>query len=297
MEIINQAEPDYAEPQRQVQRWLGRCMLSLQQSERLLKALLHDADITAVHTGRAGEGAAAFEVSRAFEKERLATMTLGGQVSAFLGDVVTNAVASSDAKKERDLPDDRISMRFRFRQSISSEAFEALQASMREMVALRNEWVHHLVDRFDLRSLEGCALALKDLQAGYDKAERFRLEIQGIGKCMVAAGEQIAAYFASPQGRAALFGDKIPLESTMLLGALRDAVAGAAPASDGTLLLSAVLEKLHALHPHEKPENYGYASWPQVIHESRVFGMVRHDAEGRKIPPRVRLIGSNSRGE
>jgi len=114
---------------------------------------------------------------------------------------------------------------------------------------------------------------------------------------MVAAGEQIAAYFASPQGRAALFGDKIPLESTMLLGALRDAVAGAAPASDGTLLLSAVLEKLPALHPHEKPENYGYASWPQVIHESRVFGIVRHDAEGRKIPPRVRLIGSNSRGE
>lgn len=294
MEPIDQPEPAYAEPQRQVQRWLGRCMLSLQQSERLLKALLHDADFTAVHSGRAGEGAAAFEVSRTFEKERLAVMTLGGAVTAFLGDVVTNAEAPSDTKKERDLPDDRMSMKFSFRQSISSEAFEALQASMREMVALRNEWVHHLVDRFDLWSLEGCALALEDLQAGYEKAERFRFEVQGICKCMVAAGEQMAAYFASPQGRAALFGDKIPLESTMLLGALRGAVAGTAPASDGTLLLSAVLEKLHALHPHEKPENYGYASWPHVIHESRVFGIVRHDAEGRKIPPRVRLIGSNS---
>lgn len=272
-------------------------MLSLQQSERLLKALLHDANVTMVHSGRAGEGAAAFEVSRAFEKERLASMTLGSLVSAFLGDVVTNAEAPSDTKKERDLPDDRMSMRFSFRQSISSETFEILQASMREMVALRNEWVHHLVDQFDLTSLDGCAQALENLQAGYEKAERFRLELQGIGKCMAAAGEQIAAYFASPQGRAALFGDKIPVESTPLCNALRDAVAGAAPASDGTVLLSAVLEKLHALHPHEKPENYGYASWPQVIHESRAFGMVRRDAEGRKISPRVQLIGNPSRGE
>ena len=298
MEIINQAEPDYAEPQRQVQRWLGRCMLSLQQSERLLKALLHDADVTAVHSGRAGEGAAAFEVSRAFEKERLATMTMGQAVLAFFGEVVTQAEVPSDTKKkERDLPDDRLSMRFSFRQSISSEYFEALHASMREMVALRNRWVHNLIDQFDLTSLEGCAQALEHLQEGYSKAERFRLELHEIGKGVIAVGEQIAAFFASPQGRAALFGDKIPVESTPLLNALRDAVEGAASASDGTVLLSAMLEKLHALHPHEKPENYGYASWPQVIHESRVFGMVRRDAEGRKIPPRVRLIGSTSEGE
>lgn len=297
MEDINSTEPAYAEPQRQVQRWLGRCMLSLQQSERLLKALMHEVEVTAIHSGRAGEGAAAFEVNRAFEKERLATMTLGGLVSAFFGDVVTNTEAPSDTKKERGVPDDRMSMRFSFRQTISSGAFEALQASMREMVGLRNEWVHHLVDRFDLTSLEGCALALADLQAGYDKAERFRLELQGIGKGIVEAREHLAAYFASPQGQAVLLGGKITVESTPLLGALRDAAEGAAPASDGTVLLSAVLEQLSSLYPHEKPENYGYASWLQVIHESSVFGMVRHDAEGRKIPPRVQLIGSTSRGE
>lgn len=296
MEDINSTEPAYAEPQRQVQRWLGRCMLSLQQSERLLKALLHEVDVTAIHTGRAGEGAAAFEVSRAFEKERLVRMTLGGLVSAFFGDVVTNTEASFDTKKEREVPDDRMSMQFSFRQAIPSGAFEELQASMREMVGLRNEWVHHLVDRFDLTSLEGCALALESLQAGYDKAERFRVELQSIGKGMVEAKEHLASYFASPQGQAVLLGSKIPVESTPLLGALRDAVEGAAPASDGTVLLSAVLEKLSSLHPHEKPESYGYVSWPQVIHESSVFGMVRHDAEGRKIPPRLRLIGSTNRG-
>lgn len=297
MEPIDQPEPAYAEPQRQVQRWLGRCMLSLQQSERLLKALLHDADVTAIHSGRVDEGSAAFEVSRAFEKERLAFMTLGGLVSAFVGDVVTNAETPSDTKKQRDLPDDRMSMRFSFRQSISSETFEVLQASMREMVGLRNEWVHHLVDRFDLTSLEGCAQALENLQAGYEKAERFRLQLQAIAKAMVEAAEHMAAFYTSPQGRALLLGGKVPVESTPLLNALRGAVQGSASVGDGTVLLSEVLEKLHSLHPHEGPQDYGYSSWPQVIHESGDFGMVRRDAEGGKIPPRVRYKRSPNQGE
>lgn len=297
MEPINSPEPEYAEPQLQVQRWLGRCMLSLQQSERLLKALLHGADITAVHSGRLGEGAAALDVSRAFEMQRLATMTLGSLVSALLGDVVLDVEATSDTKKGRELPDDRMSMQFSFRHSISSEAFEALQTSMREMVSLRNVWVHHLVDRFDLTSLDGCALAIENLQAGYDKAERFRLELQGIGKAMIEVGTHIAAYLTSPQGLALLSSRKVPLESTPLINALRDAVQRAAQDSDGPVLLSVVLEKLHSLHPDEMPENYGFASWPQVIHESRVFGMVRRDAEGRKIPPCVRIISNSGSNE
>lgn len=297
MDLIDQTEPEYAEPQRQVQRWLGRCMLSLQQSERLLKALLHDAHVTAIHSGRGGEGAAAFEVSRAFEKKQLASMTLGGLVTAFFDGVATDGETLAGKRKEQDIPDDRLSIRTSRKLSMSPENLEALQSSMREMVLLRNEWVHHLVDRFDLTSLDGCAQALGTLQIGYEKAERFRLELQGVAKAWVEASESMAAFYGGPQGRAALFGGKIPVELTPLLGALRDAVEGAAPALDGTVLLSAVLENLISLHPHEKPENYGYASWPQVIHESSVFGMVRRDAEGRKMPPRVRFIGSASRGD
>lgn len=295
MESCDQAEPDYAEPQRQVQRWLGRCMLSLQQSERLLKALLHDAKVTAVHSGREGEGAAAFEVSRAFKKERLASMTLGGLVTAFFEGIATDGEPSAGNDKERDLPDDRLSFRTSFQWSLSRQALEDLQSSMREMVLLRNEWVHHLVERFDLASLDGCAQAQGNLQRGYEQAERFRRELQGFANDMVAARENMAAFLVGPQGQGLLFRGKVPVESTPLLHALHDAVRGADPANDGNVLLSVVLEKLQALYPDEKPQNYGYASWPQVIHESRCFGMVRCDAEGRKVAPRVRLIRSPDR--
>ncbi len=295
MEFCDQAEPEYAEPQRQVQRWLGRCMLSLQQSERLLKALLHNAEVTAVHSRSEDEGVAAFEVSRAFEKERLASMTLGGLVTAFVGDVVVDSSTSSGKRKERALPDDHLSMQHSVRWTVSPEDFEALQSSMREMVDLRNQWVHHLVERFDLTSLGGCAQALDSLQRGYEKAERFRLLLQDIGKGMVEAGEYLAAFLGSPQGQGLLFHGRVPVESTPLLQALRDAVHGVGLAEDGTVLLSVVLERLHALHPNEKPQNYGYASWPQVIHESRCFGMVRRDSLGHKVAPRVRLIRSPDR--
>lgn len=296
MDSCNQTEPDYAEPQRQVQRWLGRCMLSLQQSERLLKALLHDADVTTVHSGREGEGAAAFEVSRAFEKERLASMTLGGLVTAFFEGIAADRDPSAGSVKKRVLPDNRLSIRTSFRWPLSGQALEDLQSSMREMVLLRNEWVHHLVERFDLASLEGCAQAVDNLQRGYEKAERFRIELQGIGKGIVEAFEHMAAFWAGPQGQGMLIHGRLPVESTPLLHALRDAVHGSAPADDGTVLLGEVLEKLQALHPNEKPEHYGYKSWPQVIHESRCFGMVRRDAEGHKAAPRVRLISSPERG-
>lgn len=298
MDLIDQTEPEYAEPQRQVQRWLGRCMLSLQQSERLLKALLQDANATAIHSRREGYGTAEFEVSRAFEKKQLASMTLGGLVSAFFDGIATNSEMPAGKRKEQDLPDDRISIRTSRQLSMSPESLEALQSSMREMVLLRNEWVHHLVDRFDLTSPDGCAQALENLQAGYEKAEQFRLELHGVAKVWIEAAESLAAFFASPQGRALFLGGKVPLDATPLLNALRDAVQGCAAgvALDGTVLFGDVVEKLHSLHPNEKPENYGYASWQQVIHESGEFGMVRRDSEGRKISPLVRLKISPRKG-
>jgi hypothetical protein len=81
---------------------------------------------------------------------------------------------------------------------VSPEEFEALQSSMREMVDLRNQWVHHLVEQFNLTSVDGCAQALENLQQGYEKAERFRLKLQGIGKGIVEASEQMSAIVAKP---------------------------------------------------------------------------------------------------
>lgn len=297
MESETQAEPDYAEPQRQVQRRLGRCMLSLQQSERALRALLHEADVTAVHSGREGEGAAAFEVRRAFEKGRLASMTLGGLVSAFFGDVAVEVSAPSERQRKSDGHDSRLSIGWSFKLPLDQSRLDAMQSSMREMVTLRNEWVHHLVDRFDLQSVEGCARALEGLQAGYEKAERFRLELMGIVKAMVDARKHMAAFHASVEGQQILRTGKMPLEGSAILNALRNAVHASTPLDDGTVLLRDVLERLPLLHPDERPESYGYASWPQVIHESRVFGMVRRDADGRKVPPRVRANAVPNRSE
>lgn len=289
MESGAQAEPDYAEPQRQVQRWLGRCMLSLQQSERLLKALLHDADVSAVHSGREGEGAAAFEVRRAFEKEKLASMTLGGLVSAFCGDVTVGGNAASDIQSRHDVPDNRLSISWNFKLALDESKLEAMQSSMREMVRLRNEWVHHLVDRFDLQNLNGCVRALEDLQAGFEKAERFRLELAGIAKALVNAKEHFAAFHSCAEGQKMLMTGKLPLEGSSILSALLSAVRESRQVDAGVVWLSDVLKTLAESHPQERPEDYGYVSWLQLIHESGAFSIVRRDSSGSRIPPRVQI--------
>ena len=282
------AEPAYAKPQRQVQRWLGRCMLSLQQSERLLKLLLHVSDVLAVHDG-SGKGAAAFDVRRAFDEKQLASMTLGGGVSAFF-----DAVALQDteaAGRHGDLPGDRLSIHTRLNISLERDAWQAMQASMREMVALRNEWVHHLIDRFDLCSVAGCAQALAELQTGYDKAERFRKELVGIAKAWEEGQRWLAELFSSPQGLEMLRTGKLPLEGSSVVTALRRALQDCTPADDGSVLLADVLEWLQRHSPDEIPETYGRVSWPQLIHDSGAFSIVRHGADGRRISPRVRLKG------
>lgn len=42
---------------------------------------------------------------------------------------------------------------------LTSEQYDALCCAFRELVSLRNELVHHFLERFDIRSQEGCTAA------------------------------------------------------------------------------------------------------------------------------------------
>lgn len=288
MEIDAFPEPDYAAAQRDVQRWLGRCLLSLQQSERLLKALLHDSAVDAVHSGRIGEGERAFEVNRRYGPERLRTMTMGALVKAFLGDVAQQDAAP---QTEADLPADRLSVRMRMGLSLDLPAMAALESKMRAMVSLRNELVHHLVERFELWSVAGCDDALRHLRNGFEQAERFRQELLDIAKGMAAASHEAAAFISSPAGLAFLQTGRITLSGMPVLDALAACWLDCEKSPDGSVALSALLSLLQVRFPHETPERYARSSWPQLIHESRAFAIIRHGPGGARVPPRVRWLG------
>lgn len=289
MDSIDVPEPDYAEPQRQVQRWMGRCLLSLQQSERLLKALLHDSAMTVEHKGGSERGANAFQVSRAYEQARLSKMTLGQLVGSFFGDIVAaQGTEAGDSKQgEVELSEDKLTIQVRRTVAIEEKRLLALRASMQEQVELRNELVHHLIERFDLRSVTGCSQALDHLKNCYDKAEIFRSELMGFAKSLIAGSQYMASAMDTPQFKELLFTGRFPLDGSTVVRALSDAAQNCQMADDGSVLLSDVLAILQTRYPDETPERYGRASWPQLIHESGLFTIIRMGTDGRRGPPRL----------
>ncbi|RZL65366.1 MAG: hypothetical protein EOP81_04765 [Variovorax sp.] len=291
MDIGTSPEPDYAPSQREVQRWLGRCLLSLQQSERLLKALLHDSAMTAVHSGREGEGASAFEVRRPYDAERLRGMTLGGLVSAFFSDVVEETQAPRTERKEWGFSPHALSIQTRLALSLDAARRAGLEVSMRKQVALRNELVHHLSERFNLWSANGCADALEHLKTSYEQAESFRAELGSIGQMLLDVSQHAATIFqANPE---LLTAGRMNLANSSIVQALARCWQDCIPAGDGTVPLREIQALMCQRHPGETPEGYGRTSWPQLVHESGMFAIVRQDANGKRGLPRVRKVDAD----
>lgn len=150
---------DQPRPQGQldVQRWLGRCMLRLRQYERLMKTLL-------AHHELVGP-ADTLEAQRAANLEKVSDKTLGTLVKSLFESYAVPDGFERELLPEDKVPTDRISMAFSYRMTMAPERLTVVRAQIEEMVAMRNELVHHFIERFDLWSDLGCEAALRSLRA------------------------------------------------------------------------------------------------------------------------------------
>lgn len=168
MDAATSPAPDstrLAELQRAVQHKLGGCIWRLQQYERLLKAVV-------ANTGLAGEPAQL----QALRDARVASVnktTLGGLVTLFTGGYLRAEDEPASAQESDDkAPGDRLWFSFQQRMEMSAERRAAITAELKELVDLRNELVHHLLERFDLGQLDRCEAAvayLDDVRATIDR--------------------------------------------------------------------------------------------------------------------------------
>ena len=132
--------------QQDVQRLLGRCLLRLQQYERLMKAIVAHHEISGP--------AHSLEAIRAARIEDAATKTLGTLVGQLFGSyVVTDG--NGGEERDDDLPGDVISFRTRVQLSLSAQDYANTQADLKDLVSLRNTLVHHFIDQHDLWTVDG----------------------------------------------------------------------------------------------------------------------------------------------
>ena len=266
--------------QRDVQRLLGRCMLRLQQYERLMKTLLtHHEMAGAVDT---------LEAQQAARVEKLADKSLGTLVTAlFASYVVVDGAQQRELLDESKVPTDRISMAFRFSISMTAERRAQTKAAVDELVALRNDLVHHLIDRFDLWSHDGCRSAIEHLTQSYDRIDGHFLELLEGAQRMDNARARSASFAKTDVFHDLVVNGIAPDGSfdwpfTGIVSVLREGLQKLG--IEGWASLETVRNWVTEHHPDQSPEKYGRRTWPQVLHDSGLFDLqYRADEAGKKV--------------
>jgi hypothetical protein len=265
---------DIAAAQWQVQRWLGRCVLVLQQYEGLMKSVI-------AHHELSGP---ASELSRLKHTrvEAVAANTLGQSVGKFVGSFLVNGDRASVEPAICSGTSDVVSISFRINVSMSETDYVQTQASLKELVDLRNGLVHHFIERFDLWSIEGCEKARAYLQGVYARVVEHFEQLRVFAGDMKEAVDQAISFMQSDAG-IDLFVNGISPDGQIrwptfgIVRALRDAAH--ALAIDGWTALVAAKSWLAEHHPEQQPVKYRCRSWSQVLHESRCFELRYRIAE------------------
>ncbi|MDC8786298.1 OST-HTH/LOTUS domain-containing protein [Roseateles koreensis] len=269
-----------AELQRAAQNKLGGCLLRLQQYELLLKAMVANTEV-------AGPPAKL----ESLREEQIACAqknTLGGLVGMLTGGYLSSddsAVADSPASEEP--PGNGIWFSFQHRMVMDAERYESTKAGLKELVDLRNELVHHLLQRFDLGQMERCEAAVAYLDRSRGTIDAHYLTLREWAEQMERTRAIAASLMDSPSFKDMLIDGIAPdgqvhWPMSGIVDSLREAEAALSQGRpEGWTELNAAIawQRQHA--PEQTPQRYGCSSWRQVLHESRQFEVKKQvPAEG-----------------
>lgn len=263
--------------QRKAQQLLGRCLLRLQQYERLIKAIVAHHEISGpTH---------AIESIRVARIADTASKTLGTLVGTLLGSYVIAEGVETSNRVTTDAPEDVISFGMRIQLSLSAEDYAQTENGLKELVLLRNNLVHHFIDQHDLWSLDGCRGADEALVAAYSRIDQHFEQLRGWAEHTEQA-RRLAAEFVQSDAFHDLVINGIAPDGTLdwpasgIVSALRGAAA--ALAVEGWTPVALAGGWIAENHPEQLPAKYGCSSWRQVVHESRLFELRYREMDRRR---------------
>lgn len=257
--------------QYEVQRKLGRCMLRLQQYERSFKAMV---------AGMAVEGQVK-QLQAVQDQKRacMRTKTLGALVGMFTGDHLTAALSEVAAGPDDDASSgsqfvDVAWASMRFNISMSPERYAQTKDNLAELVALRNDLVHHLIERFDIFDENGCRAAVTHLDACYEKIDGHFERLKDWAMSL-AETQALASSFLQSKSFEDMFVHGINPDGSVcwarstIVECLHQAET--ACQVDGWTSLDAAIEFISKENRDQIPSQYGCKTWRQVLRKSGLF--------------------------
>ena len=262
-------------PQHEVQRLLGRCLLRLQQYERLIKTVVANHEISGPFH--------ALEEIRAARTARTGRAMLGNMVGELLGSYL---VAGDASDKASTAPvEETASFSMRFHISLPETEFARIERELKELVLLRNDLVHHFIDRNDIMSVEGCNSACEALRAAYNLIDHQFGQLCEWAEDMQKCRQQIKTLISSDAFHD-LIVDGIAPDGTVdwpasgIVSALREAASELAV--EGWTSIAEASRWIEERYPEQRPEKYGCSTWKQAVHESQVFEIKHIERDGQR---------------
>lgn len=254
----------------EIQRLLGRNLLRLQQYEHLFKALWVEHELA----GSPSEWIQARDERRA----EIKTKTLGQTRDRLVGSFFRSEDHEElDSKKALTATVSSNSAHFAFQQHMvmPQEAYAQFVDDTKSLLDLRNELVHHLLEKHDLSTPEGREGCIAYLRECLDIVGLRRTELLSICELNIKARESLAAFTKTKEFANFLVHGILPegpfnWDETAIVGALRSA-AEALSRPDGWTPLKQAVERIAECNQGHDPKVYGCVSWQQVLSKSKLF--------------------------
>ncbi len=263
--------------QHEVQRLLGRCLLRLQQYERLIKAMeAHHKFSGPIH---------GLERARAVQIDGTARKTLGTLVGDLLGSYVVADEIDPPEEATTNSPENVNWFAMQMTLVLSEADFARAENGLRELVLLRNNLVHHFIDQHDLWSLDGCRGAQETLVTAYSRIDQHLGQLREWADDMEKTRRALSEVCQSEIFKD-LVVNRIAPDGTVdwcasgVVSALREALG--ALAVDGWAPVAEAGRWIAERYPEQLPAKYGCHSWRQVVHEAPIFELRYFDMDGQR---------------
>jgi len=263
--------------QKEVQLFLGKCILRLQQYERLIKAIVADHKVSGP--------AHSIEQVRAARAEETARKTLGSLVGELIGSYVVPSDERAPQDTSSSLAEDDAWIALGTQLSLPASEFARINQELKELVALRNDLVHHFFDHFDMQSVDGCVVAKESLSVSLNRIEDHFQQLSEWAKDMIRMRRMLSEVVQSEAFRDKVFNSvsedqALESEHSGVVIALREAFS--VLSVDGWACVDEAGRWIAARNPEQTPSKYGCKSWRQVVHEASNFKLKYFEKQGRR---------------
>lgn len=255
--------------QAQIERSLGRCLLQLQRYELGLKHFLS----TTVVRGNTET----LKDHQEARKVHFSNKTLGQLIGELTGEYLVTSSPDEHFSTPADEPLENPNLselHFRVSMPMTEDRLEALKTELSEIVSIRNELVHHLLERFNLKEIAGCDDAVRHLANVQQVVARNFARLKEWDTARRSATQQAVKFMQSDEFGSMLSygifpGLPIVWRDTTAVHLLKHAEMELA--DDGWTDLGKAISMIQKKRPDLRPGIYHCKTWRQLLKESELF--------------------------